>query len=122
MSASLATEFCGLAFPNPFMLSSAPPAATGEMIARAFDAGWGGAVTKTLVLDETPIRNVTPRLASLSFPGFENEPKKVYALSNIELDLGPAALDVAQGDRGAAGTVSRPRARGFHHGRRGPPG
>ena len=82
---SLEVEFCGIRFPNPFLLSSAPPSGTGEMIARAFEAGWGGAVTKTLVLDEKPIRNVTPRLASLSFPGFENEPKKIYALENIEL-------------------------------------
>ena len=30
--------------PNPFWLASAPPTNTGEMIMRAFDAGWGGAV------------------------------------------------------------------------------
>jgi len=82
---SLEVDFCGIRFPNPFMLSSAPPTTTGSMIARAFDAGWGGAVTKTLVLDEKPIRNVTPRLTSLAFPGFEGEPKKIYALENIEL-------------------------------------
>ena len=39
----ISIDFCGLKFENPFMLSSAPPTATGEMIRRAFDAGWGGA-------------------------------------------------------------------------------
>ena len=34
--------------PNPFWLASAPPTNYGEMIMRAFDAGWGGAVWKTI--------------------------------------------------------------------------
>ena len=45
----------------------------------------GGAVTKTLVTNAEDIVNVTPRLASLSFPGAPNEPKKIYAFENIEL-------------------------------------
>ncbi len=81
----LSVEFCGIHFPNPFILSSAPPTTTGEMMGRAFEAGWGGAVTKTLVVDSDSIVNVTPRLASLSFPGSADEPKKIYAFENIEL-------------------------------------
>ena len=82
---SLEVEFCGVKFPNPFVLSSAPPTTTGEMIMRAFDAGWGGAVTKTLVLEKVPMVNVSPRLTSMAFPGFEDEPRKIYGFLNIEL-------------------------------------
>lgn len=81
----LSVEFCGINFKNPFILSSAPPTTTGEMMGRAFEAGWAGAVTKTLVTDAEGIVNVTPRLASLSFPGPTGEPKKIYAFENIEL-------------------------------------
>jgi dihydropyrimidine dehydrogenase (NAD+) subunit PreA len=48
--ADLSVDFVGMRFPNPFMLASAPPARTAEMIKRAFAAGWGGAVTKTIAL------------------------------------------------------------------------
>lgn len=81
--ADLTVDFCGVKFQNPFVLSSSPPTTTGEMIKRAFDAGWAGAVTKTLVREE--IVNVRPRFASLAYPGFPEEPKKIYAFENIEL-------------------------------------
>jgi dihydropyrimidine dehydrogenase (NAD+) subunit PreA len=55
------------------------------MIKRGFAAGWGGAVTKTLAHDRDLMANVSPRLASLSFPGKADEPKKLYGLENIEL-------------------------------------
>ncbi len=82
---NLSVNFCGFEMINPFMLSSAPPTGAGEMIKRAFTAGWGGAVTKTLGLDKDIAANVTPRLTSLSFPGKADEPKKLYGLENIEL-------------------------------------
>ncbi len=81
--ADLSVDFCGVRFQNPFVLSSAPPTTTGEMIARAFDAGWAGAITKTLIREE--IVNVRPRFASLAYPGPPEEPKKIYAFENIEL-------------------------------------
>ena len=82
VKADLDVEFCGVKFENPFLLASAPPTTTGEMMGRAFDAGWAGAVTKTLVTNAEAIVNVTPRLASLSYPGPK---KKVFAFQNIEL-------------------------------------
>ena len=83
---NLNVDFCGIRFKNPFVIASAPPATTGEMIGRAFEAGWAGATTKTLMVDaENVIVNVTPRLGSLSFPGPTSEPKKIYAFENIEL-------------------------------------
>src|ERR1043165_1134055 len=56
MPPSLATTFTGLAFENPFLLSSAPPTESDNNIMRAFDAGWGGVVTKTIGLH--PVVNV----------------------------------------------------------------
>jgi dihydropyrimidine dehydrogenase (NAD+) subunit PreA len=50
MTRSLATTFTGLRFENPFLLASAPPTESDNNIMRAFDAGWGGVVTKTIGL------------------------------------------------------------------------
>ncbi|MEP7379269.1 MAG: tRNA-dihydrouridine synthase [Chloroflexota bacterium] len=50
--ADLATTFTGLRFPNPFMLASAPPTESDGNIMRAFEAGWGGVVTKTIGLHQ----------------------------------------------------------------------
>jgi dihydropyrimidine dehydrogenase (NAD+) subunit PreA len=82
---TLEVDFLGFRMRNPFMLASAPPTGTPEMIARAFDAGWGGAVTKTIPLEKIAVKNVTPRLHSISFAGFEQESKNLYAFGNIEL-------------------------------------
>ena len=56
MSASLAVTFTGLRFANPFLLSSAPPTESESNILRAFEAGWGGVVTKTIGMH--PVVNV----------------------------------------------------------------
>jgi dihydropyrimidine dehydrogenase (NAD+) subunit PreA len=56
MAAQLATTFTGLRFDNPFLLASAPPTESDSNIMRAFDAGWGGVVTKTIGLH--PVVNV----------------------------------------------------------------
>ena len=56
MSAHLGVTFTGLRLENPFLLSSAPPTESEANIMRAFDAGWGGVVTKTIGLH--PVVNV----------------------------------------------------------------
>src|SRR5580765_3410662 len=56
MNKVLATTFTGLRFENPFLLASAPPTESESNIMRAFDAGWGGVVTKTIGLH--PVTNV----------------------------------------------------------------
>ncbi len=58
--AKLETKFLDMSFPNPFLLSSGPPTEGGEMIKKAFEAGWGGAVLKTIGLE--PTRVPSPRL------------------------------------------------------------
>ena len=54
--ADLSTTFTGIRFENPFLLSSAPPTESDSNIMRAFEAGWGGVVTKTIGLH--PVVNV----------------------------------------------------------------
>ena len=56
MSVNRSVNFTGIAFENPFLLSSAPPTESESNILRAFDAGWGGVVTKTIGLH--PVVNV----------------------------------------------------------------
>ena len=48
----ISVEMCGVRFPNPFGLASAPPTTSSAMIRRAFEAGWGFAVTKTFALNK----------------------------------------------------------------------
>jgi dihydropyrimidine dehydrogenase (NAD+) subunit PreA len=54
--ANRSVEFTGITFENPFLLSSAPPTESERNILRAFDAGWGGVVVKTIGLH--PVQNV----------------------------------------------------------------
>src|SRR5512143_4035182 len=56
MAVDLGTTFTGIRFANPFLLASAPPTESDANILRAFDAGWGGVVTKTIGLH--PVVNV----------------------------------------------------------------
>ena len=53
---SRSVTFTGIRFENPFLLFSAPPTESESNIIRAFDAGWGGVVTKTIGLH--PVVNV----------------------------------------------------------------
>lgn len=75
--ADLTTDFCGISSPNPFWLASAPPTNSGGQIMRAFDAGWGGAVWKTL---GNPVVNLSSRYAAVSHGN-----KRVMGMNNIEL-------------------------------------
>ena len=54
--ADLSTVFTGIRFENPFLLASAPPTESESNIIRAYEAGWGGVVTKTIGLH--PVVNV----------------------------------------------------------------
>ncbi len=73
----LSVDMAGIKSPNPFWLASCPISNNADMVSRAFDAGWGGAVWKTI---GDPIRNVTARLGTFEYAG-----KKVVGINNIEL-------------------------------------
>ncbi len=73
----LSVDFAGIKSPNPFWLASAPPTNCGEQVMRAFDAGWGGAVWKTI---GAPVQNVSSRYSSIDWNG-----QRMMGLNNIEL-------------------------------------
>ena len=73
----LGVTIAGIRSPNPFWLASAPPTNSGDQVQRAFDAGWGGAVWKTL---GTPIQNVSSRFGGYSIGGVRGA-----GFNNIEL-------------------------------------
>lgn len=58
----ISIDVCGVKFPNPFGLASAPPTTSIDMMARGFEYGWGFGVTKTYGLDRDMITNVSPRI------------------------------------------------------------
>ena len=64
--ADLSVNFAGIRAPNPFWVASGPPANTGYQAHRAFDAGWGGVVWKTI---GEPIVNVSSRAAEIGGAG-----------------------------------------------------
>ncbi len=78
--ADLTTSFLGVKSPNPFWLASAPPTDKAYNVNRAFEAGWGGAVWKTLG-EDPPIVNVSgPRYGAI-----HANDRRVIGFNNIEL-------------------------------------
>src|ERR1700733_8862844 len=75
--ADLTVKFAGVTSPNPFWLASGPPTNTGGQVMRAFEAGWGGAVWKTI---GEPIVNTSSRYGAIDLNGV-----KMMGLNNIEL-------------------------------------
>jgi dihydropyrimidine dehydrogenase (NAD+) subunit PreA len=79
--ADLSTTFAGIRSPNPFWLASAPPTDKEYNVQRAFEAGWGGVVWKTLGEAGPPIVNVNgPRYAALY-----SQDRRLIGFNNIEL-------------------------------------
>ena len=73
----LSIEFLGVKFPNPFCLSSSPVGNCYGMCAKAYEAGWGGVVFKTIGPKHYLIDEVSPRFDALAkegepFVGFKN--------------------------------------------------
>jgi len=75
--ADLSITFAGIRSPNPFWLASAPPTNSGLQVNRAFEAGWGGAVWKTI---GAPVLNVSNRYGAWHYGGL-----KMLAINNVEL-------------------------------------
>ena len=75
--ADLSINFAGIRSPNPFWLASAPPANSGAQVHRAFEAGWGGAVWKTI---GPPVLNVSNRYGAWHHGG-----QRMLGINNVEL-------------------------------------
>ncbi|WP_114286640.1 NAD-dependent dihydropyrimidine dehydrogenase subunit PreA [Candidatus Halocynthiibacter alkanivorans] len=79
--ANLASTFAGIKSPNPFWLASAPPTDKEYNVRRAFEAGWGGVVWKTLGEEGPPVVNVNgPRYGAIW-----GADRRLLGLNNIEL-------------------------------------
>jgi dihydropyrimidine dehydrogenase (NAD+) subunit PreA len=79
--ADLTSNFIGITSPNPFWLASAPPTDKEYNVRRAFEAGWGGVVWKTLGSEGPPIVNVSgPRYGVV-----HGADRRVLGINNIEL-------------------------------------
>ena len=78
---TLSLTIDGLKLPNPFIIASGPPGTNLNVIAKAFQEGWGAVIAKTVSLDASKVINVTPRYAKL----FSNDKQEVVGWENIEL-------------------------------------
>ena len=79
--ADLTTHFLGIKTPNPFWLASAPPTDKEYNVRRAFEAGWGGVVWKTLGMEGPPVVNVN----GLRYGAIYGADRRLMGLNNIEL-------------------------------------
>lgn len=75
--ADISSNFLGIKSPNPFWLASAPPTDKKINVLRAFEAGWGGVVWKTL---GSQVKNVSSRYSAVDYHG-----SRVMGFNNIEL-------------------------------------
>ncbi|WP_028794640.1 NAD-dependent dihydropyrimidine dehydrogenase subunit PreA [Thalassobaculum salexigens] len=78
--ADLRSDFVGIKSPNPFWLASAPPTDKEYNVVRAFEAGWGGVVWKTLGLDPHIVNVNGPRYGAVW-----GADRRLLGLNNIEL-------------------------------------
>ena len=84
---SLAIDFCGIRCENPFFLASSAVCTNYEMVARAFEAGWGGVFYKTICLQE--INEVSPRFDAVGKPfmGFRNMEQLSENPVDVDFDI-----------------------------------
>ena len=104
--ADLTSDFAGIKSPNPFWLASAPPTDKEYNVVRAFKAGWGGVVWKTLG-EDPPIVNVAgPRYGAIHAGD-----RRLIGLNNIELITDrPLDVNLQRDQAGQARLAgSRPR-------------
>lgn len=79
--ADLRSNFIGIKSPNPFWLASAPPTDKEYNVRRAYEAGWGGVVWKTLGAEGPPVVNVSGPRYGVIYGGH----RRVMGINNIEL-------------------------------------
>jgi dihydropyrimidine dehydrogenase (NAD+) subunit PreA len=77
--ANLSIDFCGIHFENPVMLSSSPVSNTAEMVSRAFEAGFGGVVYKSIGVTSNESIHPSPRMAPYHY-----QSQRLLGLQNVE--------------------------------------
>ena len=95
---NLSVEFCGFLCENPFLLAASPAARTGEMIERAFEAGWGGAITKSVSLDQDlPDHSLSPRFAGIKSGGSQLQSMHgIIGMTNIDFRIDKSVRDTLE--------------------------
>ena len=85
----LNTYFCGFLCENPFLLAASPVSRQGDMIERAFSLGWGGAITKSISLDQDlPDSSLSPRFAKVTASGCSLLPQNnSFGMANIDFRI-----------------------------------
>ena len=78
--ADIRSNFLGIKSPNPFWLASAPPTDRETNVVRAFRAGWGGVVWKTLGEDPHVVNVNGPRYGAI-----HGNDRQLIGFNNIEL-------------------------------------
>ncbi len=73
-------EFCGIKFENPFVLAPSPFSDSLSLLEEALQAGWAGAVMKTVAVQSGNLSRVYPLVA-----GVEGEDGQFLAMENIDL-------------------------------------
>jgi len=76
----LSYELMGIRLENPFILAAGPSTDDPAMVARAFAAGWAGAILKTTSVEGTRVDLAYPMMSSLNY-----EDKLLFGMGNIDL-------------------------------------
>ena len=104
--ADLRTNFLGIKSPNPFWLASAPPTDRKVNVERAFRAGWGGVVWKTLGEAGPPIVNVS----GARYGAIHGPDRRADRAEQHRAHHRPRPRDQLAGDQGGQARLARPRA------------
>lgn len=78
--ADIRVSFCGKIFQNPFVIAASPSSDSLEKVERAFRAGWGGAVLKTIEPEGKQRKLAEPNMGALDYMG-----RKQMAFYNYDL-------------------------------------
>ncbi len=76
----LSCDFLGLRFENPFVLAAAPSTDNLDMVRRAFQLGWAGAILKTTSVEGTRVDLAYPMMST-----FNHDGRKLFGMGNIDL-------------------------------------
>ena len=92
---NLEVEFCNFRCENPFLLGASPISRSGEMIERAFQMGWGGAITKSVALEQDlKDYSLSPRFVNINNGGSNTEFNfKKIGMTNIDFRIDKSIKD-----------------------------
>lgn len=76
----LSYDFLGIHFESPFILAAAPSTDNLEMVRRAFQMGWAGAILKTTSVEGTHVDLCYPMMSA-----FDHEGRRLFGMGNIDL-------------------------------------